>query len=162
MARGRFTDDEKALYMALVCRSMKDGLNELAACRMHGIDMASIRDFTEQNAEFRQMYEGAREALIDHWRIELIDIADNEHVGTIRKDKILGSEIETRDMTDHRRLRIQTRQWLLSKLRPKQYGDKMALGGADDLPPIQSKADVTLAPEDAYKQMIGIGGNGRT
>lgn len=161
MARGRFTDDEKALYMALVCRSMKDGLNELAACRMHGIDMASIRDFTEQNVEFRQMYEQAREALIDYWRMELIDIADTQQQGQIRKQKLLGDEIETRDMIDHRRLRIQTRQWLLSKLRPKQYGDKMALGGADDLPPIQSKADVTLTPEDAYKQMIGIG-NGRT
>ena len=129
---------------------------------MHGIDMASIRDFTEQNVEFRQMYEIAREALIDYWRMELIDIADTQQSGQIRKQKLLGDEIETRDMIDHRRLRIQTRQWLLSKLRPKQYGDKMALGGADDLPPIQSKADITLAPEDAYKQMIGIGGNGRT
>lgn len=128
---------------------------------MHGIDMASIRDFTEQNVEFRQMYEIAREALIDYWRMELIDIADTQQSGQIRKQKLLGDEIETRDMIDHRRLRIQTRQWLLSKLRPKQYGDKMALGGADDLPPIQSKADITLSPEDAYKQMIGIG-NGRT
>lgn len=161
MARGRFTDDEKALYMALVCRSMKDGLNELAACRMHDIDMASIRDFAEQNAEWRQMYADAREALIDHWRTELIDIADTQQVGTIEKDTPQGRFVETRDMIQHRTLRIQTRQWLLSKLRPKQYGDKMALGGADDLPPIQSKADVTLAPEDAYKQMIGIG-NGRT
>lgn len=128
---------------------------------MHGIDMASIRDFTEQNVEFRQMYEIAREALIDYWRMELIDIADTQQSGQIRKQKLRGDEIETRDMIDHRRLRIQTRQWLLSKLRPKQYGDKMALGGADDLPPIQSKADITLSPEDAYKQMIGIG-NGRT
>lgn len=148
--------------MALVCRSMKDGLNELAACRMHGIDPASIRGFAEQTEEFRQMYADAREALIDFWRMELIEIADTPQEGLIEKSTPQGPSIERRDMIQHRTLRIETRKWLLSKLRPKQYGDKMQLGGADDLPPIQSKSDVTLAPEDAYKQMIGIGGNGHS
>lgn len=157
----RYSDDEKAMYVALVCRSMREGLNELAACRMHKIDSASIGDFCEQNEELRRMYVTAREELVSHWVKELVDIADNQAPGEIVKDGPLGVTIETRDMIQHRELRIKTRQWLLAKLRPKQYGDKMQLGGADDLPPIRSKADVTLAPEDAYKQMLGIG-NGRS
>lgn len=156
-----FSHDEKLFRVALICQSMQDGINERAACRMHDVAPSLFWRWTGENEEFKTMYESARDALIRHWTNDLIDIADTQQLGVIRKDKLLGSEIETRDMIDHRRLRIQTRQWLLSKLRPKQFGDKMALGGADDLPPIQSKADVTLTPEDAYKQMIGIG-NGRT
>lgn len=33
------------------------------------------------------------------------------------------------------RLRVDTRKWYLSRLFPKKYGDKIAVGGADDLPP---------------------------
>ena len=35
------------------------------------------------------------------------------------------------------RLRVDARKWLLSKLLPKVYGDKLALGGDADAPPIQ-------------------------
>lgn len=35
------------------------------------------------------------------------------------------------------RLRIDTRMRLLGKWAPKKYGDKLAVGGADDLPPIK-------------------------
>jgi hypothetical protein len=34
------------------------------------------------------------------------------------------------------RLRVDTRKWLLSKALPKIYGDKLALGGDQDAPPI--------------------------
>jgi hypothetical protein len=157
-----FTDDEKAMYVALVCRSMKDGMTARKAAAMHGVPISSVWDWCHANPVWLGQYEEARGALYRHWEEDIVEISDEQHVGQIVKDKMLGREIETRDMTDHRRLRVESRKWLLSKLKARQYGDKLALGGADDLPPIQSKADVTLAPEDAYKQMIGIGGNGRT
>lgn len=156
-----YTDDEKAMYVALVCRSMKDGMTARKAALLHGIPIGTVWDWCHSNAEWNGQYEEARAALYRHWEEDIVEISDTTHVGQIIKDKVMGQEIETRDMTDHRRLRVESRKWLLSKLKARQYGDKMALGGADDLPPIQSKADITLSPEDAYKQMIGIG-NGRT
>lgn len=36
------------------------------------------------------------------------------------------------------RLKIDARKWRASKLAPKVYGDKLAIGGADDLPPIST------------------------
>jgi hypothetical protein len=141
---------------------MKDGMTARKAAAMHGVPISSVWDWCHANPVWLGQYEEARGALYRHWEEDIVEISDEQHVGQIVKDKMLGREIETRDMTDHRRLRVESRKWLLSKLKARQYGDKLALGGADDLPPIQSKADVTLAPEDAYKQMIGIGGNGRT
>lgn len=43
---------------------------------------------------------------------------------------------------NHKRIMVDTRKWLASKLKPKRYGDKLALGGDEDASPIQ----VTWAP----------------
>lgn len=40
---------------------------------------------------------------------------------------------------------------------PAKYGDKVAIGGAEDLPPIKSESNVNITPEEAYKRMIGGG-----
>jgi hypothetical protein len=41
--------------------------------------------------------------------------------------------------------RIDTRKWTLARKQPKKYGDKLAIGGADDLPPIKTMPDEALA-----------------
>ena len=50
---------------------------------------------------------------------------------------------------------IDALKWTAGKLRPKVYGDKVAIGGADDLPPIKSQdmtaADVVAARLAAIK-----------
>lgn len=53
------------------------------------------------------------------------------------------------------KLRIWARQWRASKLAPRRYGDKIALGGATDLPPVQTNTQVTLDPSEAYKALLG-------
>ena len=35
------------------------------------------------------------------------------------------------------KLRVDARKWMASKMAPKKYGDKLAVGGADDLPPVK-------------------------
>ena len=60
----------------------------------------------------------------------------NDYTTRAKED---GSEIIVVDH-DHiarSRLRVDARKWLLSKMLPKVYGDKVALGGDADAPPIQ-------------------------
>lgn len=151
------TDAERAMYVALVCRAMTEGLTARKACIANGVNFSNFRFWCGENPEYAAQYAHAREVLYEHWEEDIVEISDETQEGIIHKQKLLGDEIETRDMIEHRKLRVHTRQWLLSRLVPKKYGDKMQHGGSDELPPIRSKADVTLAPEDAYKQMIGIG-----
>lgn len=42
------------------------------------------------------------------------------------------------------KLEIETEKWIIAKLVPKIFGDKLAIGGADDLPPIKTMADEQL------------------
>lgn len=51
------------------------------------------------------------------------------------------------------RLKSDNIKWKLARMNAKKYGDKMQVGGAEDLPPIRQ--DVTITPEEAYRRMIG-------
>lgn len=38
---------------------------------------------------------------------------------------------------NHKRIMVDSRKWLASKLKPKRYGDKLAVGGDESAGPIQ-------------------------
>jgi hypothetical protein len=51
--------------------------------------------------------------------------------------------------------RAEQRLKLLAKWNPKKWGDKVQVGGADDLPPVQQ--NVTMDAAEAYKRLLGGG-----
>jgi len=67
----------------------------------------------DRYAEFLTKYTRARELQAENFADEMTDIAD---FGEVDKDHI------NRD-----RLRIETRKWIASKLKPKKYGDRVEL-----------------------------------
>lgn len=71
--------------------------------------------------------------MLHAWAEDIVHIADESRHDTV--------ETETGEHADNEwiarsRLRVDTRKWLLSKLLPKQYGEKLALGQAEDLGPL--------------------------
>ena len=56
---------------------------------------------------------------------EIVTIADTPVEGTKIKETPKGTVIETGDMTDHRRLQIDARKWVVAKMQPKKYGDRL-------------------------------------
>lgn len=54
-------------------------------------------------------------------------------------DKFDGSEMNDPEHIQRARLRIDTRKWMAGKLRPKVYGDKLAIGGDKTMDPIQTE-----------------------
>lgn len=85
---------------------------------------------------FREQYARAREAQAEILADEVVSILDGDGKGKDDAVKV------ARD-----RARADGRKWYASKLAPKRYGDKLVLGGSDDLPPIQtaSKSDAETA-----------------
>lgn len=72
---------------------------------------------------FRERYVTAQQQRAAIWGEELMDIADNEDESPFRSS-----------------LRLRTRQWMLSKLMPRTFGDKLALTGPDGGPVALAKA----------------------
>lgn len=64
---------------------------------------------------------------------EMLEIADTACLGKKTTTKADGkTEVVTGDMVDRARLQIDTRKWLMSKLKPKKYGDRTTLQGDPD------------------------------
>lgn len=83
--------------------------------------------------EFAQQYAKAREDLLEHWAEEITDIADDGSNDWIRREHESG-RVETVPDSEHinrSRLRVDTRKWLLSKLAPRRYGDRLDLTNSD-------------------------------
>ena len=88
----------------------------------------------------------AKLAGLDRMADELVDIADDGKGDIEIRTNSAGEEYEAQnaEFAARSRLRVDTRKWLLSKLAPKKYGDKLAVGGDDDAPPIRQSLTVEL------------------
>lgn len=93
----------------------------------------------------------ARRAGHDVIAADALRIADTPQLGEVVEVSEDGKKVRTEDMLGHRKLQVETRLKLLAKWDPR-YSEKLALGGAEDLPPI--KQDVTLEPGEAYKRLL--------
>lgn len=89
-------------------------------------------------SEFCAQYARAREAQADILADEILDIADETQVDARYNGEDVTLDISSNAVARNR-LRVDARKWYTSKLAPKKYGEKLAIGGADDLPPVQQQ-----------------------
>lgn len=75
----------------------------------------TVYQWLAKNSVFAQQYTRAREAQMEAMATEILEICD---------EKAATSEAVQRN-----RLRVDTRKWLMGKLQPKKYGDKLELSG---------------------------------
>lgn len=90
-------------------------------------DMPSVRTvlyWLNTNETFLQQYTRAKEEQADYLAEEMMEIADD---GSHDLDRIddYGNRIENKEFVNRSKLRVETRKWIASKLKPKKYGDKM-------------------------------------
>ena len=81
--------------------------------------------------DFRQQYALAKQEQADYMVEEMLEIADdgsNDYM-TITKGDITYN-VENKEVTNRSRLRVDTRKWIASKLKPKKYADRVELGGS--------------------------------
>lgn len=85
----------------------------------------------EKKEDFPEQYARAKEEQADYMVEEMIDIADDgsNDLMTITKGQE-SYEVENKEVTGRSRLRVDTRKWIASKLKPKKYGEKIELSGA--------------------------------
>jgi hypothetical protein len=75
--------------------------------------------------EFRDQYARAREVQADFWAEQIIEISDTPLEGTRTEDGKDGIKTVREDMLGHRRLQVDTRKWLMARMAPKKYGDRL-------------------------------------
>lgn len=110
-------------------------------CKRKGMpSKATVFRWKAEHPLFAALYDAAKSAQIDMQLDEIVEIADNCKVD---KDSVAKAK-----------LRIYARIEAAQRLKPKQYGLKVAHGGAVDLPPMRTESNVTITAEEAYKRML--------
>ncbi len=78
----------------------------------------------QSNQSFREQYALAREVQADSWADDIIEIADDSSGDTI-VDPESGNERFNSEYAARSRIRVDTRKWLMARMAPKKYGDKI-------------------------------------
>jgi hypothetical protein len=102
-----------------ICRRLSEGESLRSICRDPGMPSeGTVRGWARENRDgFGSHYRLARELQLDHWADVIIDISDEAD----------------RDPRD-RQIRIDARKWIMSKLAPRRYGDRLLLAGEAENP----------------------------
>jgi len=95
-------------------------------CSAEGMPSESlVRKWVMQDEDFGAQYARAREAGMEALADEILQIADSQEGDVITTED--GREIVNHDAIQRARLRVDTRKWLMSKIAPKKYGDRLDL-----------------------------------
>jgi hypothetical protein len=148
-----------------ICAEIAAGKSMREICRGNGVpDMATVFRWLARHAEFREQYVRAREVQADYMAEEILEIADDAQNDWMQRqgdgDKPQGW-IVNGEAINRSRLRVDARKWLMAKLQPKKYGDRITqeLTGGDGLPLVPvlnvTFSDDHTRPAPALAEQLG-------
>ncbi|MGB1580905.1 MAG: terminase small subunit protein [Nevskiales bacterium] len=120
------------------CALLAEGLSVRTICKSEEFPCAAtIFLWLRSNKSFLEQYTRAKQESADALVDEMLDIADdgtNDWMERLGEDgKPLGWQLNG-EHVQRSRVRIETRKWISSKLKPKKYGDKIQHAGHDGGP----------------------------
>ena len=128
-----------------ICLEIAGGKSLRKVCSMEGMpDMSTVlRWLADDEKEFfHKQYARACEARGVSLAEEAMEIVDQP--------------VKTPLELAHNKAKADQRKWYASKLSPKRFGDKLAVGGADDLPPVQVQERELTEAERAVRVLNAL------
>lgn len=121
-----YNKEEKEQIVISICdKVIEDKISFNKAVQESEITLVCFYKWIAKDKELQTVYNYAREVRSDVLFEEIIEIADNTEEGvTIETDDHGRTKEKKGDMTQHRRLKIDSRKWVVAKMQPKKYGDK--------------------------------------
>ncbi len=137
---------------AAICARLANGEPLTQICRDDNMPaVRTVSDWKTAHKEFSAAFACARDEGYDVIAADCLDIADETGNDTIYGEH--GARANT-EWISRSKLRIETRLKLLARWDPKRYGEKLAIGGAGDLPPVQSSLDVTGLSSEVLAEIM--------
>ncbi len=132
-----------------ICERISSGESLRRILKDEGMpSIATVMRWLLNIPEFDNKYARARQLQAEVWADEMIDIADdatNDYMEKKNRDgDAVGYELNGENI-QRSKMRLEQRRWYAEKLRPKVYGPKIAVGGAVDLPPIQTTKTLDIS-----------------
>lgn len=120
-----YSEEEKTKVLDLIAEGLS--LRQIEA--IDGMpNKSTVISWVASDTEFHKRYARAKEMQAEVYAEEIIDIADdarNDWMERLDKEeKGIGWQLNG-EHVQRSRLRIESRKWLMGKLKPKKYGDKV-------------------------------------
>ena len=125
MAGGRPTDytQDKA---DKICAMLSEGMSLRTVCKDDELPSTqTVFSWLRTYPEFLDQYTRAKQESADALTDEMLDISDDSTNDWMESHGDDAGYRANGDNIQRSRLRIETRKWLASKLKPKKYGDKI-------------------------------------
>lgn len=113
-----------------ICERLACGESMRSVCRDDDMPaISTVFKWMREKDGFSEQYDRAKEESADALTEDMLYIADNEAQNPVLVDgvplEIDGKIVKATDSASvaHARLRVDTRKWAASKLKPKKYGD---------------------------------------
>lgn len=161
----------RALVMDVVCNALASCSSSIKTILDAGYegqdlpDYATLTRWMEDSPEICNRYARAKEAQAEFMAEELSELHKKAWIPVTDKEGELirgpdGQPYLTVDKASCAAVKLEAdnKKWLIEKLKPKKYGAKLAIGGADDLPPIKTMTNEQLAARvAALQKKVGMG-----
>jgi hypothetical protein len=109
-----------------LCEQISEGKSLSTAIKAEGMPSYQlVMLMLRNNPEFRTMYEKAVESRADRLAEEIIELADQE-----MPDGLEGPMASA--WVQQKRMQVDARKWVASKLKPKTYGDRIDVAVTDN------------------------------
>ena len=120
MGKSKYTDKEQICIKVL--EGMRNGKSTFKSCEAAGVHHSTFIHWVGEDDELAHNYARAREDLLERMAQEVLDLSDKEvpETGDGKKDW---------QAIQKHKLQVDTRKWLLSKLAPRKYGEKLEVSG---------------------------------
>jgi len=117
---------EAATFDAILA-DVAAGTATYKALPKHGSNFFAFYGELAANAASAEKYARAKFDGLEMLADEIVQLSDECRIGEKWKETKDGNFKETGDMVERTKLQIDARKWLLSKLAPKKYGDRLDL-----------------------------------
>lgn len=139
-----YSPEEKQEILDKVCALLEKGISARQALKEDGMPQSStFFKWLSEERSFSEQYARACESRADAIFEDILNIADDNSKDTrIAED---GKELTDHDVIQRSRLRVDARKWVLSKMMPKKYGDRLDLttdGESMNMSPEERKAKI--------------------
>lgn len=116
----------------VILKGIADGESLRKVCAEAKIEPSTFFDWIQADDGFHKRYARAKEIAAELMADEILNIADDssEDEMFIEADDESGKgakRVQNSEFINRSRLRVDSRKWLLSKLLPKKYGEKIGV-----------------------------------
>jgi hypothetical protein len=127
----------------VVLDSMLGGVSMRQSCLKAGIGASTWIDWVTADRELSERYARAREGLLDAMVDQILTLAD-------APVPLLENGATDPGLVRQRQLQIDARRWVLSKLAPQKYGDRLDVSVSD------SRISITGALQAAQSRLLDV------